>query len=341
MRAPDPFVLSKALDWLTEGRGVALATVIQTWGSAPQPVGSQLLIDTDGNFLGSVSGGCVEAEVITEAADVIASGEPKALEFGVEDQTAWSVGLACGGAIRIFVEKVSLERHKPDSVLPRLIDAVRARQKVALVTHLATGAQSLAYAPGDQGPDLAPALDEAFRRGRSVALQARDGEIFINVFNPTVRLIIVGAVHVAQPLIPMAKALGYDVVIVDPRSAFATEERFGDTEIVRDWPDEALPKIGMDSRTALIALTHDPKIDDPALTAALSSEAFYIGALGSKKTHAKRIERLLQARIPAGELERIHAPIGLDIGAQGAAEIAVSIIAEMTAVQRGKTGIRS
>ena len=334
MRAPDPFVLSKALDWLAEGRGVAVATVIQTWGSAPQPVGSQLLIDDAGNFLGSVSGGCVEAEIITEAAEIIATGQPRALEYGVEDDKAWSVGLACGGSIRIFVEKVG---HSP-GVLPRLVGAVQARQRVALVTQLATGAQSVAYAPGEVGPDLAPALDDAFRRGRSVALQGRDGEVFINVFNPTVRLIIVGAVHVAQPLVPMARALGYDVVIVDPRSAFATEERFGDAEIVRDWPDEALPSIGMDGRTALIALTHDPKIDDPALIAAVASDAFYVGALGSKKTHAKRVERLRQAGVAAAGIERIHAPIGLDIGAQGAAEIAVSIIAEITAVQRGKTG---
>ncbi len=194
--------------------------------------------------------------------------------------------------------------------------------------------------PADAGPDLAPALDEAFRRGRSAAVEGRDGEVFINVFNPTVRLIIVGAVHVAQPLVPMARALGYDVVIVDPRSAFATEARFGEAEIVCDWPDEALPNIGLDGRTALIALTHDPKIDDPALIAALASDAFYVGALGSKKTHAKRVERLLRAGVPAADLERIHAPIGLDIGAQGAPEIAVSIIAEITAVQRGKTGRR-
>jgi xanthine dehydrogenase accessory factor len=337
MSAPDPFVLSKALDWQAEGRRVALATVIQTWGSAPQPVGSQLVIDAEGNFLGSVSGGCVEAEVITEAADVIATGKPKALEFGVEDNTAWSVGLACGGAIRIFVESLVPGRgHSSDGVLPRLISDVEARHKVALVTHLATGARSLAHSPDDLGQDLAPALEDAFRRDKSVAVAGGDGEIFINVFNPTIRLIIVGAVHVAQPLVPMARALGYDVVIVDPRTAFATEERFGDVEISREWPDEALPKIGMDGRTALIALTHDPKIDDPALICALSSDAFYVGALGSKKTHAKRVERLAQAGVPSVDLDRIHAPIGLDIGAQGAAEIAVSIIAEITAVQRGK-----
>jgi xanthine dehydrogenase accessory factor len=342
MSAPDPFVLVQALDWLAEGRRVALATVVQTWGSAPQPVGSQLVIDAEGNFLGSVSGGCVEAEVITEAADVIATGKPKALEFGVEDNTAWKVGLACGGAIRIFVEPLAPGRDRsPDSVLPRLMSDVKARHKVALVTHLATGVRSLAHAPGDLGHDLAPALEDAFRRGTSMAVAGSDGEVFINVFNPTIRLIIVGAVHVTQQLVPMARALGQEVVIVDPRTAFATEERFGDVEIWRDWPDEVLPKIGVDGRTALIALTHDPKIDDPALIYALSSDAFYVGALGSKKTHAKRLERLALKGVARADLDRIHAPIGLDIGAQGAAEIAVSIIAEITAVQRGKGGARS
>ncbi len=336
MSASGPFVLAKALDWLAEGRRVALATVIQTWGSAPQPVGSQLAIDAEGNFLGSVSGGCVEAEIITEAAEVIATAKPKALEFGVEDNKAWSVGLACGGAIRIFVEPLASRGPSPDGVLPLLVGDVTARRQVALVTHLATGARSLAHAPDDLGEDLAPALADAFRRDQSVAVPGREGEIFINVFNPTIRLIVVGAVHVAQPLVPMARALGYDVVVVDPRSAFATDERFGDAAMVREWPDDALPKIGLDRRTALIALTHDAKIDDPALIHALASDAFYVGALGSRKTHAKRLERLAQAGVPRAALDRIHAPIGLDIGAQGAAEIAVSIIAEITAVQRGK-----
>jgi len=337
MSAPDPFIITKALDWLAEGRRIALATVIQTWGSAPQPVGSQLLIDADGNFLGSVSGGCVEAEVITEAADVIASGEPKALEFGVEDSMAWKVGLACGGSIRIFVEKVAGDRaSSADSLLHRLVGDVEARRQVALITNLATGAQSLVHSGDEVEKELAPALGDAFRYDKSVALAGDEGEVFINVFNPTTRLIIVGAVHIAQQLVPMARALGHDVVIVDPRTAFATEERFGEAEISRHWPDEALPRIGVDSRTALIALTHDPKIDDPALIHALSSDAFYVGALGSRKTHAKRVERLLKAGVASADIERIHAPIGLDIGAQGAAEIALSIMAEITAVQRGK-----
>jgi len=339
MSAPDPFLLATAIDWLAEGSGVAVATVIQTWGSAPQAPGSQLLIDAEGNFLGSVSGGCVEAEIVAQAADVIATATPKQLEFGVEDHTAWKVGLACGGSIRVFVEPLEAT-GSTDGVLHRLMRDVESRRSVALITNLATGARSLAHSAGDVGHDLAPVLDEAFRRDKSMPVAGGEGELFINVFSPTPRLIVVGAVHIAQQLVPMARALGHDVVVLDPRSAFATEQRFGETQIVREWPDEALPKIGLDARTALIALTHDPRIDDPALIAALASNAFYVGALGSRKTHAARVERLLQAGVPAADIERIHAPIGLDIGAQGAAEIALSIVAEITAVQRGK-GARS
>ena len=264
----------------------------------------------------------------------MSTGAPKELEFGVEDDTAWKVGLACGGAIRVFVEPLAAD--SPDGVLQRLLRDVEARRAVALITNLATGARSLAHSSGDLGQDLAPALQEAFRCDKSMKLAGTDGELFINVFNPTPRLIVVGAVHIAQQLVPMARALGHEVIILDPRSAFATEERFGDTRIVREWPDEALPKIGLDSRTALVALTHDAKIDDPALISALASDAFYVGALGSRKTHAKRVERLRQAGVPDLDIERIRAPIGLDLGAQGAAEIALSIVAEITAVQRGK-----
>jgi len=340
MSAPDPALVAKALEWHAEGRRVALATVIGTWGSAPQPVGSLLVIDAEGSFLGSVSGGCVEAEVIVEAGAVIADGKAKTLEFGVEDDKAWSVGLACGGAIRIFVEPLSRD-PAPEPVLEGLLRDVQARHKVGLITHLATGARSLAHGPDDVGRDLAPALADAFPQDRSIAVAGSDGEIFINVFNPTIRLIIVGAVHIAQPLVPMARALGYEVIIIDPRTAFATEERFGEARIVHEWPDEALGKIGIDGRAALIALTHDPKIDDPALIFALASDAFYVGALGSRKTHAKRVERLLQAGVPQSDIGRIRAPVGLDIGAQGAAEIAVSIVAEIMAVLRGKDTGRS
>jgi xanthine dehydrogenase accessory factor len=337
MSAGDPSIIPKALAWRDEGRSVALATVIQTWGSAPQPVGSQLAIDGNGNFSGSVSGGCVEGDVIAEAAEVLSSGKPKVLQFGVEDKIAWKAGLACGGTIRVFLEP--LEGAGSDaSLLHRLAGDIAARSKVALVTDLSTGARSLAHGPEDIGQDLAPALTEAFRQDRSGAVPGSNGEVFINMFAPPTRLVVIGAVHVAQALAPTARALGYDVVIVDPRAAFATQERFGDVRIMPDWPDEALPAIGLDEATAVVVLSHDAKIDDPALIAALRSDAFYVGALGSRKTHAGRIERLKQAGLTDADLARIHAPIGLDIGAQGASEIALSIIAEIVAVQRGKGG---
>jgi xanthine dehydrogenase accessory factor len=341
MSARDPSIIPRALNWLAEGRSVALATAIQTWGSAPQPVGSLLAIDGQGNFIGSVSGGCVEAEVVAEAGEVLSSGRPKTLQFGVEDGTAWKVGLACGGTIRIYLESLETRRgREADGLLHELVGELEVRRKVALVTELVSGARSLAHSPEDLGPSLAPALGEAFRLDRSVALEGADGEMFINVFSPTIRVVIIGAVHVAQALAPMARALGYEVVVVDPRTAFATEERFGDIRIMHDWPDEALSALGLDAATAVVVLSHDAKLDDAALIAALRSEAFYVGALGSKKTHAARVDRLNEARVTAADIVRIHAPIGLDIGAQGAPEIALSIIAEIAAVQRGKVPTR-
>jgi xanthine dehydrogenase accessory factor len=337
MTARDASIIPRALDWMAEGRSVALATAIQTWGSAPQPVGSLLAIDGQGNFIGSVSGGCVEAEVVAEAGEVLSSGRPKTLQFGVEDGTAWKVGLACGGTIRIYLESLESRRgREADGVLHELVGDLEVRRKVALVTELTSGARSLAHSPEDLGQSLAPALAEAFRLDRSVALEGADGEMFINVFSPTIRVVIIGAVHVAQALAPMARALGYEVVVVDPRTAFATEERFGDIRIMHDWPDEALSALGLDAATAVAVLSHDAKLDDAALIAALRSESFYVGALGSKKTHAARVDRLNEAGVTAADIVRIHAPIGLDIGAQGAAEIGLSIIAEIAAVQRGK-----
>jgi xanthine dehydrogenase accessory factor len=248
---------------------------------------------------------------------------------------AWKAGLACGGSVRVFVE--TIRGDEKASLLHRLAADVESRRPVALILDLASGDWELAHSREALAQDLAAPLDDAFRCDRSAAVAAGKGDIFINVFNPAIRLVIVGAVHIAQQLVATAQALDYDVKIVDPREAFATAERF-DVEISRDYPDEALPRLGLDGRTAVIALTHDPKIDDPALISALASDAFYVGALGSRKTHARRVERLLAAGVDPAAIERIHAPIGLNIGAQGAAEIALSIIAEIVAVHRGKAG---
>jgi xanthine dehydrogenase accessory factor len=214
--------------------------------------------------------------------------------------------------------------------LDALLAARASRRAVALVTDLESGTQRLVARAEAANDPLAEKLDEAFRFDQS---GSHDGQ-FINVFNPALRLVIIGAVHIAQSVIPMAQALGYDVTVIDPRGAFATGARFPGIALHAEWPDEVIPAIGLDARTALIALTHDPKIDDPALVAALRSEVFYIGALGSRKTQGSRLARLAAAGFGEAELARIHGPIGLSIGARGAPEIAVSIMAEVTRALR-------
>ena len=218
--------------------------------------------------------------------------------------------------------------------LDGLLTARRNRRAVALVTDLETGAQRLVGE--DEAPDdvLSAALLTGFRFDRSGVARSEEGEFFVHIYNPPLELVITGAVHIAQFLIPVARLAGYDITVIDPRGAFASPERFPDVTLLVEWPDEALPGLALDRRTALVALTHDPKVDDPALAAALQSSCFYIGALGSKKTHAGRLERLTAAGIGEDALARIHAPIGLAIGARGPAEIAISIMAEITRALR-------
>ncbi|WP_299842908.1 XdhC family protein [uncultured Roseovarius sp.] len=308
----------QALDWHRAGKGAALATVVETWGSAPRRVGSQLAISGEGEIAGSVSGGCVEGAVVAEALDAITAGLPVTLEYGVSDGDAFAVGLACGGTIRVLVEPVG--SVMPEAVLEDLVQARAAREPVVYLT-------------GPAGRRLArEGHDQRFRMDRSGFED--DTETFVAIHNPPLRLIVVGAVHIAQALVPMARIAGYDPVLIDPRESFASQARFPGETLVHEWPDDGVRGFGLDSRTALVLLTHDPKLDDPALEQALTSKAFYIGALGSTRTHAKRIERLTAAGFTEVQLARIHGPIGLDIGASGPAEIAVSILAEMTRVLR-------
>jgi xanthine dehydrogenase accessory factor len=215
-------------------------------------------------------------------------------------------------------------------ILNQLLAARKNRRAVALVTVLATGEQRLVPRSEAVNDPLADKLDEAFRFDQS---GTHDGQ-FVNIHNPPLRLVIIGAVHIAQSVIPIAQQLGYDVTVIDPRGAFATGARFPGLELHAEWPDEVIPRVGLDPRTAMIALTHDPKIDDPALDAALKSDVFYIGALGSKKTQAARLQRLREAGFSDRQIARIRGPIGLDIGAKGAPEIAVSIMAQMTRALR-------
>ncbi len=312
-----------ALEWHRDGTGAALATVVQTWGSAPRRAGSQLVVGGDGRIEGSVSGGCVESAVVFEALEAIEDGKHRLLEFGVSDDDAFAVGLACGGTIKVLVEPVG--GALPVDLLEELVAARKERIALAYEVDLDSGARRL----------VRDGYAERLRMDRSGVEE--DGKTFVAVHNPPLRLIVVGAVHIAQALVPMARIAGYDPVIIDPREAFAAAARFPGETLMDDWPDEAVEKLGLDARTALVLLTHDPKLDDPALEAALGADCFYIGALGSTRTHAKRVDRMVAAGFTAEQIERIHGPIGLDIGAAGPSEIAVSILAEMTSVLRGKS----
>ena len=220
--------------------------------------------------------------------------------------------------------------------LQRVLADREAKRQFALVTHLETGGQSILYLDGaDEGEievdaGLRQAVEDAIRDDRSGTVAGLDGDMFVEVFNPPLRLLIVGAVHIAQPLARMASVAGYDVTVIDPRGSFATDDRFPGVTLVNEWPDEAMPPLDPDRRTAVVTLTHDPKIDDPALAAVLRSNAFYIGALGSRKTHAARVERLTESGFGADEIGRIHGPVGLSLGAVSPAEIAVAILAQVT-----------
>ncbi|KQS72922.1 XdhC/CoxI family protein [Rhizobium sp. Leaf371] len=317
--AHDPLHLAQV--WSREGREVALATVIETWGSAPRPIGSHLVIDADGNFDGSVSGGCVEGAVVAEAVDIIASGAARVLSFGVADETAWQVGLSCGGQIRVLVQK--LGAGLDPSSLSRLHDLRSARQAAASRTELATG-RTTVFGEDKSGPeDVRAALASGFPK------LSADGLAFINIYRPLPRLVIIGAVHIAQALVPIAEIAGFATLVIDPRTAFATPERFAGVDLVADWPEDVLPERPLDAYTALAAITHDPKIDDTALKAAIEAGCFYVGALGSRKTHGRRVERLQALGLAPEAIARISAPIGLSIGAATPAEIAVSILADV------------
>lgn len=276
---------------------MALATVVKTWGSSPRPVGSHLVIDADGHMEGSVSGGCVDGVVVTTAHDCIKSGEGELLKFEVATDQAWEVGLSCGGEVHILVEPLTGIDEKTSFLL-------------------------------DSDPNEKKELKSEIEIG--------EGEFFTHIYKPAMKMIVVGAVHISQGLVSMARTLDIDVTLVDPRTAYASEERFPGTKFLTDWPDEALEEIGINSSTAIVTLSHDPKLDDPALEIAIRSKAFYIAALGSRKTHGDRVERLKNNGFTDAEIARIHGPAGLDIGGLEPAEIALSILSELVKVRRAE-----
>ena len=287
--AENDSVIAAARAWA--GEPLALATVVSTWGSAPRPRGSHMLVHTDGRFEGSVSGGCVEGDILQACADVIAGAPFQVKRYGVADDAAWEVGLPCGGEIAVMVQPVSAAGFDPE-LFDRIAEARDAGRALTVTTNLETGRSDL----------------------RPVAT----GEVFANRYDPPRRLLIVGAVQIAQSLAALARTLGVDVTVIDPRARFLTPERFPGVALDDRWPDEAIAALRPGPATAVVALSHDTKIDDPALLAALASPAAYVGALGSRRSHAARRERLAAAGVSEAALARLAGPGGLDIGALGA-----------------------
>jgi len=304
--------------WRSRGDRVALATVVATRRSAPRPVGAKLAISERGELFGSVSGGCVESDVAVQAAEVIAEGTPRLLTYGITDDMAWNVGLPCGGEIDVFLER--FEGELPESDEP---------------------AVSVTVLEGERAGERRLLGLDAVEPGPSRVLELDGETVFAEMLGPPPRVVVIGAIDTAEELCRAAKSLGWHTVVADPRPALTTRERLpSPDELLVAWPDEALEQLAPDRDTAVVVLTHEERLDVPALTSALEAEAFYVGAIGSRRTQAKRRERLLEAGVAEEELERLSGPAGLDLGAQTPAETAVSILGEILAVRAGRSGGR-
>ena len=336
-------ILADVDRWQKEDVAVALATVIQTWGSSPRRAGAKMALASDGRIIGSVSGGCVENAVYEAGVESLKTNRPQLLHFGVADETAWEVGLACGGSIDVFVKPLDKNFFK------ELHSVIENEEQAVAVTIVRgpdeiLGRELLIHEDGRVTGTFGAEWDEIVFKlahealsddiSRRVVLN-EDVEIFLEAILPSPTLIIVGGVHIAVSLISLANTIGYRTIVIDPRKAWGNRERFPNVDqLIQAWPDDAFEQIKVTRSTAIVMLTHDPKLDDPALKIALSSPAFYVGALGSKSTHEKRRDRLLNEGMDELQLSRLHAPIGLDIGAQSPEEIALAIMADVVNAYR-------
>ena len=308
-------VLPELEQWTRAGEEIALATVVETWGSSPRPLGSKMVVTRSGKMAGSVSNGCIEGAVFEEAQKVLQTKRPKVAAFGVADDVAFEVGLACGGHIEVFVQPLT---HTHEQLLAML----ERNEAATLRTNLVTGEVDLSSG--------APSGSELARR---------EGDWFIEPMRRPAHLVIVGAIHIAIPLHRLAKLMGYRVTVVDARAKFATRMRFPEAdELMVSWPDEALSRLTLDNSTYVVILTHDPKFDLPALRSVLGKDVGYIGAIGSRKTNQNRFDALRAEGFTDEQLSRVHGPVGLDLGGRGAEETALGILAEITAVRFGGSG---
>lgn len=335
-------------NWVADkNQSIALATVVQTWGSSPRAAGAKMALTPDGKITGSVSGGCVEGAVFEAGVEVLKTKHPQLLHFGVADETAWDVGLACGGSIDIFVKPLDAGFFKT------LRSILVNEQPLVIVTvvhgpDILLGREMLVREDGSATGTVDDALNnaalniakETLERGVSRrAMLSEEVEIFSEVILPPPTLIAVGGVHITIALMELAKALDYRTVVIDPREAFGNVQRFPHVDqLIQAWPQEAFQQIQINRSTAIAMLTHDPKLDDPALKIALPSPAFYVGALGSRNTQEKRRQRLLNDGLSAAQLDRLRGPIGLDIGARIPEEIALAVMGQIVAARNGIEG---
>ena len=353
--------LTRINDLINSKQRFATATVISTWGSAPRPIGSMMLIAEDGTMSGSVSGGCVEGAVVKLAAEVLKENKPKLAQFGVSDNEAWSVGLSCGGSIEVFIEPF-LAAQEPE-IWEILRGCLEQNQGAVLLTQLNENKiERLLLLPNQNEVIADKANEPKFNEGEQIItddelirhdfllhnaylsynqrktqqLVTETGEKwFTQVFPPKHKLVIIGAAHITVELVHLANYFGFETIVIDPRGIFATKTDFPtppDTLHV-DWPAEILPDMLLDVYTYAVMLTHDPKIDDQALHLLLRSKVAYIGALGSKKTHEKRLKRLEEAGFTAEECAKINAPVGVNINAKSAREIALSIMGALVSAK--------
>jgi xanthine dehydrogenase accessory factor len=320
-------ILPELERWRSRGDRIAMARVVATRRSAPRPVGSKLIVSEGGELAGSVSGGCVESEVVEAAREVLAGGEPRLLTFGISDDLALSVGLPCGGEIDVWISV-------PDAELLEQLGAVAKEERRAVdFIDLDDGTERL-VPEGDN-----PVADDVIRAGHSKVMELHGRRVFADVFGPPPRLLVYGAVDTADALCAAARGLGWHTIVADARGRFATPERLPNAhEILVAWPQETLAQVQLDHTTAVVVLTHDDKFDVPMLVGTLTTDAFYVGALGSRRNQDRRRERLLEAGVDESALDRINGPAGLDIGAHSPAETAISILAEIMAVRAGREG---
>lgn len=338
-------IIDKLDQWRESDQEIAVTTVVETWGSAPRPVGSKMITTMTGGIAGSVSAGCVEGAVIQEAESVMSSGNPRLIEFGVADETAWEVGLACGGKIKVFIEpgfsldsvydtlKRNISKGLPFVTLTFLEGPHEILNKKLLIQADGTSIGDL-IVPEQAQTSLQTAM-AYLENEKSGTVSLPDGyEVFIEAHPLPPKLIIIGAVHLSEPLITIANSIGFETILIDPREAFATRERFPHVDhLLQQWPQDVLSDLELDKSAHIVVLTHDPKLDDPALLLSLKSRARYVGALGSRRTNRKRMERLQKAGLSEDQLSRLHAPIGLDLGGRSSSEIAVSIMAEIIQIR--------